>query len=266
MKGDVIARSSKSRPVPWVGGKRRYLLPTLTIVLIAAIIGLVAASPLALDVFGDNPAWTRRSEIGQTYGAAAALLSVLALVGIAASLLVQINEAKIAREQTSRAMHYELLRMALDDPLYRECWGQTRSVEDEAEIRQHIYTNLIVSYWQSRYELRTFNEAHVRAGAADLFSGTPGRRFWSRTRETRFKTSQTRRARHFHRILDNEYHRAVATGPATPSPGGTSRPAGPRPQSLAVGAVGLILVGAAAHNVLGWVWRTISGRGNRRRG
>jgi hypothetical protein len=72
------------------------------LLLIVLAVGLVAVSPLALDIFGNSPAWTQRSEIGQTYGAAAALLSVLALVGISISLILQAREAKIAREYASR--------------------------------------------------------------------------------------------------------------------------------------------------------------------
>lgn len=187
----------------------KFLVPALVSVLVLAALALVALSPLALDLFGTGEEWRRRSEIGQTYGAAAALIAVLALVGIAVSLVLQAREAKIAREYASRAVHSELIRMAMEDPLYRECWGPYWAAEeDEDERRQDMYVNLIVSYWQSRFELGMFSEAHLRYGASRMFSAAPGRRFWEGGRAARFAVSQSRRLRRFHEILDEEYQKA----------------------------------------------------------
>lgn len=208
---------------PGIRGAPRYLVPALALLLIVIAVGLVALSPFALDVFGNSRAWTERSEIGQTYGAAAALLSVLALVGISVSLILQAREAKAAREHASRVTHSELLQMAIEDPVYRECWGPVDHSRSERELQQHIYTNLIVSYWQSRFELGMFSEAHLRAGASEMFAAVPGRRFWAATRNVRRETAQTRRARRFHRILDEEYDRAIAAGPPT-----ADRPSAPQ--------------------------------------
>ncbi|MBC6466281.1 hypothetical protein HKK74_12320 [Actinomadura alba] len=115
---------------------------------------LVGLSPLALDSFGGSAtAWTRRGNIGATYGAAAALLSVLALAGVAVSLVLQARETMVNREQAARAVHTDLLKMAMDDPAYLECWGPYSSSADHTEQRQYLYVNLILSYWESRYEL-----------------------------------------------------------------------------------------------------------------
>jgi len=194
----------------------RFLVPALVFLLVVVSLGLVVLSPFALDRFGMSEAWGRRSEIGQTYGAAAALVSVLALAGISVSLVLQAREAKIAREYTSRAVHSELMRMAMDDPAYRECWGPFGASGDEVALRQHMYVNLIVSYWQSRYELGMFSDAHLRVGASAMFAAMPGRRFWSAAREARLAVSDTRRLRRFHRILDEEYRKAEAAGPPEP--------------------------------------------------
>lgn len=149
----------------------RPLILLLTVLLVLLSVALVVLSPFALDALGAGEEWARRSEIGQTYGAAAALLSVLALAAIGVSLVLQAREAKIAREQASRTTHTELLFMAMEDPIYREFWGPFTTAQDEREFKQQLYTNLIVSYWQSRYELGTFTEAHLRHGAGTLFMG-----------------------------------------------------------------------------------------------
>ncbi|MGI8333669.1 DUF6082 family protein [Actinomadura scrupuli] len=179
---------------------------------------LVAVSPLALDLFdGSSGSWTRRGDIGQTYGAAAALLSVFALAGVAASLVLQARESKANREQSSRLIHTDLLKMAMDDPAYLECWGPYSSATDPVGQRQAMYVNLILSYWESRYELGQLTELHLREAAAHMFQAPPGRQFWTDTRTLRTDTSESRKARRFHQILDEEYLKAIAPGPS-PAP------------------------------------------------
>jgi hypothetical protein len=219
-------------------------------------VALVAASPLALDLFGRERTWAERSEIGQTYGAAAALLSVLALVGISVSLVLQAREAKVARDHASRTTHSELLQMAMQEPAYRECWGPIDFARSDEELRQHAYTNLIVSYWQSRFEVGTFSETHLRAGAAAMFAAAPGRRFWTVTRQVRLQTAHSRRSRRFHRILDEEYEKAVAAGPPASRPSeasATSPPSAIVPRRNGEAVVLLVAgIGIAA------AWRSVS--------
>ncbi|GAA4496370.1 hypothetical protein GCM10023191_038330 [Actinoallomurus oryzae] len=176
---------------------------------------MVAVSPIALDLFGGSAnSWARRGNIGQTYGAAAALLSVLALGGVAVSLVLQARESKANREHASRLIHTDLLKMAMDDPAYLECWGPYSSATDPVTQRQAMYVNLILSYWESRWELGQFSEVHLREAAAHMFRATPGRNFWADNRALRIDTSESRRARMFHQILDEEYLRALTPGPS----------------------------------------------------
>ncbi len=221
MKGGMTAQTpqprAKLRPLTGPSSVSR-LVPFLTVLLVLLAVTVVALSPLALDVLDDGGRWSRRSEIGQTYGAAAALLSVFALAAITVSLVLQAREAKLAREQASRATHNELITMALENPIYRECWGVFSTETDERSLRQQLYTNLILSYWQTRFELGTFSETHLRHGATTIFSARPGRTFWKEAREARIRTSQTRKARRFHAILDEEYDRSVAATPTLDRP------------------------------------------------
>jgi hypothetical protein len=143
--------ASRSRGTRSTGSPHGRLL-VISLVSISVI--LVAASPLALDFFGGSPdSWARRGNIGQTYGAAAALLSVLALAGVAVSLGLQARESKANREHASRLIHTDLLKMAMDDPAYLECWGPYSSATDPVARRQLMYVNLVLSYWEGRYEL-----------------------------------------------------------------------------------------------------------------
>lgn len=138
-----------------------------------------------------------------------------ALAGVAASLVLHVRETKVNREHNSRQVHNQLMRMALDDPAWLECWGPYVGTDDPVGECQYSYVNLILSYWQGRYELGTFTDEHLRSGAREMFGSPPGPRFWADARDERATAYRTRRERRFHSIVDEEYRRAIER---TPSP------------------------------------------------
>jgi hypothetical protein len=211
-------------------------------------------SPLALKRLGSIPGldWTQLSYIGQTYGAASALLTGLALIGVVGSIAFQARAIQADREQASRGHHAHLVEMALEDPAYQRCWGSDpRAHASSNDYRQQVYLNLIMTYWERDYVLGGFHERALRYAAARLFCGEAGRRFWADAGEVRAETSDTRRARRFCRIIDEEYQKAVALGPPAvsaeeppPTPSNKDQQAkAPRPafkmgSALLLGAVG----------------------------
>jgi MYXO-CTERM domain-containing protein len=199
--------------------RRRITVGTLLLLVIVLTSGLVAASPYALRLLDPRASdWEQLSWIGQTYGAASALLSVLALIGVTVSLFLQAREAKGAREQNLRAIHTELLQMAMDDEVYRRCWGPFFASDDPVGQREHMYVNLIISNWQMQYEMHVFSEPHLRSAAHILFSGEVGQRFWVEVRDLRVNTASTRRERRFHEILEEEYQHALTSPAVAPTP------------------------------------------------
>ncbi|GGV02175.1 hypothetical protein GCM10010182_19730 [Actinomadura cremea] len=219
--------------------RRRVTKLNVTLLAIVAI-GLIGASPWALRVFdGSTAHWERLSFIGQTYGAASALVAAFALVGIVVTLIFQARETKIAREEARRIAIAELLKMAMDDPDLDEAWGPVPEGEDRKARRQLMYINMIVSEWQMSFETKALPETRLRAISREMFSGRPGRAFWQEARQVRMSTSETTRARHFHRILDEEYNRAPAPPPARPQQ--RSR----RPWGVIAGAAAAVTVALA---------------------
>jgi hypothetical protein len=82
------------------GAPRRALITIMLLLVVLLASGLVAASPFALRLLsGRVTDWGQLSLIGQTYGAASALLAVLALIGVAFTLFMQAREAKSSRER-----------------------------------------------------------------------------------------------------------------------------------------------------------------------
>jgi len=194
---------------------RRLALGATTAAVIASGLGVVLLSPLLLSrldtVSGVN--WTRLSEIGQTYGAASAILAMLALGGVALSLLLQARQARADQIQAIRGFHTELVRMELDDvALYLPCWGPLDISTDDGK-RQHIYTTLMMDYAWMGYEIGSIPEPWLRDMLAGMFQGEVGRRYWTMARRSWTQAAGGRRGRSFLRIVDEEHDKAVAAGP-----------------------------------------------------
>lgn len=199
------------------GAARALLTVTLVFVLIVAI-ALIGLSPYGLGLFtGATGHWERLSFIGQTYGAASALLAVLALIGVAMSLVFQARESRAMREHAIRDANTEMLKMAMEDPDYAECWGGNLTAGDPREQRQSMYVNMILTQWEMGYETGTVGETHIRAVAARLFEGRVPWEFWLRAREIRLKTAESRRAKRFQQMIDEEFQR-VPEPPPLPEP------------------------------------------------
>lgn len=254
---------------------RGFVIVLLVLAILGAL-GSVALSPALMNRFGPvgtpetQAEWQRLSNIGQTYGAASALLSVLALLGVAVSLVMQARESRAAREQARRALHFELLRMAMDDPFYLAVWGPF-APSDKDLYREHMYANLIVSHWQTDWDVGTLDEEHLREISAVFFQGPAGHRFWGNTRDMRLKAERRHRKRgRFIRILDDEW-RKVNSPMASPSPvddeaanlasSTESAPGDPRTGlRIAVAVLGGTALGVVVTGLLGRRRRTAKGR------
>lgn len=153
---------------------------------------------------------------------------MLAVIGVAVTLVMQEREARAARLHAIRDNHNHLIEMAMRDPELNKVWGPGGLADPFTEQRQSMYANMIISQWQMSYETRSLAEPHLRFLAREFFAGTIGRDFWTLAREDRLTTSETRRIHRFHQILDAEYQASLATPaipPADPAPSSAPDPA-----------------------------------------
>jgi hypothetical protein len=184
---------------------------------IAGILSLVLISPLLLRQLGrvNGIDWSRLSNIGQTYGAASAILSAVALIGVSLSLIVQARQARAERVRVVRERHMELLRIVLDAPdLYGPIIGElTPRAPDET--RQFLFATMWMNYARMGYQLGILDEQLIREEVLrSAFGGEPLRKWWAVAgKYWSISAKSDRRARQFTRITNDEYHRAVAGGP-----------------------------------------------------
>lgn len=191
--------------------------------VVAAATGVLAAvllSPFALEALSGSKGvdWNRLSQIGAAYGFTSAIVSALALTGVAASLTVQNRQAKADQVQAIRSYYLELVRLELDDmPLFQPVWGDT-DIADPHEQKRHVYADLMMNYAWMGFEIGTVGESLLRDMLAGMFAGEAGRHYWSRSRTSWIaSTAGSRRGRRFLAIVDEEHGRAVAAGPPTRS-------------------------------------------------
>ncbi|WP_346094096.1 DUF6082 family protein [Streptomyces olivaceiscleroticus] len=223
----------------------------------AAALAVVLLSPLALDDIA-NPGgadWNKLSDIGAAYGFTSAIVSALALAGVAVSLIVQNRQARAEQVQGIRSYYLELVRLELDDmELYQPVWGHS-DIADPHEQKRHVYADLLMNYAWMGFEIGTIRERLLRDMLAGMFTGEAGRHYWIRAHASWIASSSASRVgRRFLAIVNEEHARAVAAGPPIRSNvvSGPPPPAAPVTGTSRAGRTSAgALIGLAAGLVLG---------------
>ncbi|WP_306208417.1 DUF6082 family protein [Actinoplanes sp. RD1] len=192
----------------------------MTIRLLLSAAGAVAGfaavlwSPvLLLKVLGDGLPWSDLSDIGQAYGGASAVVSAIALTGVAASLTIQIRQTRQEQLNTDRQRHFDLLKLAMDDPeLFEAVDGEGVTTPRD---RKKVYANLWMVYWLSLWELGDLPEAELRNHISRMFRNSISRDWWS-DRQATWITPRNRRHRRFVALVTEEWRTAETEAAALP--------------------------------------------------
>jgi|HubBroStandDraft_6_1064221.scaffolds.fasta_scaffold21465_3 hypothetical protein len=195
---------------------RRFFLVAAIVGGLTVTIGLILLSPFALaELAHFRTDWSRLSNIGQTYGAASAIVSSLALGGVVISLLYQARDSRNALEQATRTLQFELIRMELQDSSLMTAMGAPWDLpipSDSTFLREYLYVQMWVSFWGGNYAAGELSEATVRHFAAhELFRSQAGRSYWTAVGKLQLSHSKGRLNKFFH-LLEDEYKKAVASG------------------------------------------------------
>ena len=185
----------------------------------ASLLLLILLSPFLLRALTRENGihWALLSNVGQTYGAASAILSGIALIGVSLSLLIQAEQARAERIRVVRERHMELLRIVLEDPeTYARAMGMDIDPLGE-NIRAFIFVTMLVNYGRMGYQMGVLTESSIRADFFNgLFRSELGRAWWNKYGPLWTSSPvPERRARQFVKIMDDEYRKALAMGPPT---------------------------------------------------
>ncbi|HEU5107480.1 MAG TPA: DUF6082 family protein [Micromonosporaceae bacterium] len=178
------------------------------VALVGAVVIGVALSPVAISLIEGDRDWVRLSTIGQAYGPVSALLSAVAL-GVV--VLLQRHQLRHERRAMGRAMHLELLQVALDDPVYAQCWGPRMAPRDVDE-RLFFYASAVLSLWLHSYEIGELREDRLRSFVQGFFMAELPRAYWSWHGQWRLAGAHGRRRR-FLLLVDEEFRAAERAGP-----------------------------------------------------
>lgn len=195
---------------------RKTAVYLVALAVATGAVSLVLISPFLLLQLGRTKGinWTRLSNIGQTYGAASAILSAAALLGVSLSLLVQARQARTERTRIARERHMELLRIIQEAPdVYYPVIG-TR-IRSAVDTRRHLFSTMWMNYASIGFQMGVISEEDLRQDILQsAFEGEPMRKWWTVTRKYwRVRSPLDHRERKFIRIVDDEYRKAVAAGP-----------------------------------------------------
>ena len=200
---EVFSGPDRGKPGSWA---------LLSIVAAVVVIG-VALSPMLLGLAyaGTGTDYTMIGDLGQAYGAASAMVAVAALIAVTASLIVQGRQGRVMRLQLLDETTDELVRLAMVNPAYRQCWGSRVSPAHVGEDLFY-YCQLLVKLWTDSWEQRKIDESLARAYLQTFFDSEVPRMFWERTGDWHRPGPARNHRDRFRVMVNEEYLRALRAG------------------------------------------------------
>ena len=142
-----------------------------------------------------------------------AILSALALGGVAWSLRLQALETRAQRRESQRTTHAQILSIALNDPDLLTSYPMRAG--EVADYKRYYYLNLFFQWWRDLHSAGQISDDVLRREFDVVLRGDAGRRYVRMNRDLR-SDDATRTAPRFFQILEESLARAEATGPALP--------------------------------------------------
>lgn len=132
------------------------------------------------------------------------LISSIALVGVAISLLMQNRQLRISQIQATRATQAALVQIGLNNlTLAAEAFG----FSDVDWLGKSALVNWQVRHWEASHSIKTMSDESVQVEAAALFASEFAREWWLRAREAYRVAAKTKHEQRFFTIMDREFDR-----------------------------------------------------------
>jgi hypothetical protein len=136
------------------------------------------------------------------------LISSIALLGVAMSLLLQARQLRTSQIQATRAAQIELIKFALDNPAMTD---ELAGPHDSATFVNDTFRNWYVTYLSLGYENRALSKSRLQSLVGVLLEAESSRRWWAAVRRTYDDGATSRREREFFSIVDGEFQRVSRT-------------------------------------------------------
>jgi hypothetical protein len=134
------------------------------------------------------------------------VISAIALVGAAVSLIFQSRQLRISLLQSLRTMHAESTQMAFDHP---EIVAKIEGDDDPELVAKSVYVNWNMQHLKMSFLLKSTPRDLVQSEAGRMFQAQFVRDFWKNAEPVYKMEAQSRREREFVKIV-NDAFRQVA--------------------------------------------------------
>jgi hypothetical protein len=179
---------------------------TIAVVSIGTVLGGGLALVAIVTQGGSNDTWNRWSSAGQAFGVLTAVFSGFALAALVITFWMQLQELKaqrmelcqqrelLAQAQTAlhrsaeadiRALHTDLMKMAIDDNDLADVWPPLQPGLRPRQNRQYLYANLVIQHAWLNVQIRDYSEAEMRNNLRYLLASPVIRQYWADTQATR---------------------------------------------------------------------------------
>jgi hypothetical protein len=159
----------------------------------------------------DADVWRRWADVGQSFGVFSTVLSGLAFIALVITLWVQMRELSFQRAElrvqrmvaersgeelrrsadaSLRMLHFELLRLSIDDPALARVWPESSADDDPQERRQMVYANLVFQHASMSMVMAGYTDDQIRESLRYLFSSEAMRAYWLGAAAARRRTQQ----------------------------------------------------------------------------
>lgn len=105
------------------------------------------------------------------------LISSIALLGVAASLLLQARQLRASQLEASRAAQFEFIKLLLDRPELASSIFTDRFSPEGAAL------NWYIKYFEFAYSMKVISTDSIRLQLMEIFSADHLRNWWSAVRE-----------------------------------------------------------------------------------
>ncbi|WP_377269037.1 DUF6082 family protein [Peterkaempfera sp. SMS 1(5)a] len=172
---------------------------------------------------GGPAAAAARGSAGQYFEAAGAVFSGLALLLVVAGVSLQRQELRMQRQELAlqraemtdsctqlrrsaesqiRALHVDLLKMAIHDPELARVWPDYDPGLPHSTVRKHLYSNLIFAHMVMVGRMEGVDDDTLRSSLRIIARSADFRAYWSASSTSRNMLPADSEERRFGRLVD----------------------------------------------------------------